>query len=689
MTSRMRKRLVASAGLSLATGSLLSLMFLADFLSTAQLRATDVLFRSRAPERARATVIVGVDQRSYRELLPRHGTMVNWSRALYADAITRLKEAGARVIVLDLFFDAPKPEDHEVAEAIRRAGNVLTPVEAQGPRGADPPPGVAQTFDAFVRPTERIRRSAAGEGFVNVTMDQDGVVRGIPLILETDQEQVPALALAAVSHFVRRPAVLDSPATDTEVFGAGRTIPSTRGARLVINFLGPPWAAGADGSLPIIPFVDILSGAFDRSLVHDKMVLIGLTVRGLDEVSTPTAGEVRMWGVEVLANAIETILGQRYLVQVTAPATIGLIFAMTVLAGLSVAMLRPVRATLVSLGALLLYLMVATVLFDNGLILDLVHPPAALALTFAATLVFRVRTEQAEQRQLRDVMARYLSPSVSQWVLHDPGRLKLGGETRTMTVLFSDVRSFTTLAHGLAPQALVSLLNEYMTAMTEVVFRHDGVLDKYIGDGLMAFWNAPMDQPDHARRACQAALDMIQRVRGLHADWEARGLPKLDLGVGVNTGPMVVGNMGSRERLSYTVLGDTVNVASRLEGLSKEYGVRLVIGEGTRAAAGGAFDYRFLDVVAVKGRAEPLAVHEILGPSGTVDAERKTMLDRFERGVELYRSRRWEEAAEWFREAQRLSPTDGPSSLYLRRCLSLIEQPPPSDWNGVYVATRK
>jgi adenylate cyclase len=286
-------------------------------------------------------------------------------------------------------------------------------------------------------------------------------------------------------------------------------------------------------------------------------------------------------------------------------------------------------------------------------------------------------------------MARYLSPSVSQWVLKDMDRLKLGGETRTMTVLFCDLRGFTTLAHHLDPQALVALLNEYMTAMTEVIFAHDGVLDKYIGDAIMAFWNAPMSQPDHAGRACETALAMLKRLQELQADWERRKVPALDLGIGINTGPMVVGNMGSRNRLAYTVLGDSVNVASRLEGLSKEYGTRIVIGEATRAAAGASFEYRFLDVVAVKGRSEPLAVYEVLSGAGGLEAVRASVLETYRRGIELYRARRWAEASGLFREILERAPGDGPSSLYLRRSLALQASPPPAEWDGTYIAQVK
>ena len=616
MTRSARKRLLVSIALVLAVGALVSASYHLTLFSTAQARSTDFLFKSRAGEQARSTVIVGIDQRSYGELLPQHGALVNWPRALFARALDNLQRADARVIVFDLFFDASKPDDQELVAAITRAGNVLVPVEAQGPKSVDPRPGIAQEFEVLVRPTLAIGAVAAAEGFVNVTTDQDTVVRSLPLFLHDGHEEVPALALAAVAQFVRRRTVIDAPPSIGVVYGAGRAIPLLPSDSMLINYLGSPSSLEREGSFRIIPFVEVLKGTFDNALVRDKIVLIGLTVRGMDEFSTPTTADTRMWGVEVLGNAVETILGQRFLTPASRAATIGTIFLAALLAASLVATLRPALATMGALGVLGVYWVTAGSLFDGGTVLNLIYPPAALLLAFVAALAYRVVFEQAEQRAIRGVMARYLSPSVSQWVLKDPDRLNLGGETREMTVLFCDLRGFTTLAHAMDPQALVSLLNEFMTAMTQVIFRHDGVLDKYIGDAIMAFWNAPMEQPDHARRACAAALDMIGTLRELHADWERRGVPKLELGIGINTGAMVVGNMGSRERLAYTVLGDTVNVASRLEGLSKEYGTRVVIGDATRAAAGDSFAYRFLDVVKVKGRNEPLSVYELVGRAG-------------------------------------------------------------------------
>ena len=616
MTRSARKRLFVSGGLALGVGALLSAAYALNFLATAQVRGADFLFKSRAGERARSTVIVGIDQRSYSYLRRKHGILVNWPRTLYANAFDALRQAGARVAVFDLFFDAIRPEDAQVAAAMRRAGNVIMPVEAQSPKSLDPRPGLAQEFEDFVRPPAVISAAAAAEGFVNVTTDRDTVVRSLPLLLRAGDEELPALALTAVARHVRWTTVIDAPPVPGSVYGAGRTIPVGASDTMLINYLGPPTSPARGGVFTFISFVDVATGTFDRSLVKDKIVLIGLTIRGQDEFATPTTSETRMWGVEVLGNAIETILSQRFLVPVSPAATVGAIFVMALLAALLVAGARPVVAAVSMLGVLGLYLVTAGVLFESGVVLNLVYPPAALLLGFMVTLVYRVIFEQAKQREILGVMARYLSPAVSRWLLDDPERLNLVGESREMTVLFCDLRGFTTLSQTFPPKELVALLNEFMTAMTDVVFSHYGVLDKYIGDGIMAFWGAPMDQPDHAHRACATALDMIETLRGLQADWERRGVPQLEVGVGINTGPMVVGNMGSRKRLAYTVLGDAVNVASRLEGLSKEYGVRVVIGEATRAAAGDAFEYRFLDVVTVAGRSEPLAVYELVSRAG-------------------------------------------------------------------------
>ncbi len=689
LTRNERKRLLASGVPALGVALVLACASLLGLLAATRARVSDLLFAVRPAQAARSTVIVGIDQKSYQALLPRHGPLSAWPRTLYAQALDALGPAGPRVVAFAIFFDASRPDDARLAEAMRRAGNVVVPVVAQGPRAFDPRPGVAQEFEAFARPAATVRSGALDEGLANITTNRDSVVRSLPLLLRAGGEELPSLALTIVAHFTRRPSVLDGKPEPSVVHAAGRSIPVAEHDTMLIDFLGPPSEPDRGGPFRIISFVDVLEGRFDPALVRDHIVLLGPTIRGVDEHATPTTGDTRMWGVEILGNAVETVLHQRFLVPVSPPVTVLLIVLLALLAALVVAAWRPLPAGLAVAAGLALYGTTAALLFERGLVLDLIFPPAALLVSFVAALSSRLVVEQAEQRMVREAMGRYLSPVVSQWVLADPDRLKLGGETREMTVLFSDLRSFTTLAHALHPETLVALLNTYRARMTDVVFRHDGVLAQYAGDAIEAFWNAPMDQADHARRACETALDMVAALEALRPEFERRGWTQLDMGVGINTGSMVVGNMGSKDRLIYTAVGDPVNVASRLEGLSKEYGVRLVVGEATVAAAPRDLVYRFLDLVAVKGRAEPLRCYEVLARAGAFPAAAEHALARYHHALELYRARGWAEALRLLDELGREAPDDGPVALYRRRARALLAQPPPDDWDGVFVSESK
>ncbi|MGH7299554.1 MAG: CHASE2 domain-containing protein [Candidatus Rokuibacteriota bacterium] len=689
LTRNERKRLLASGVPALAVAVVLAAAFLWGLLAASRARVGDLLFAARPAQSARSTVIVGIDQKSYQALLARHGPLSAWPRTLYARALDALGAAAPRVIALAIFFDAPRPEDAALAEAMRRAGNVVLPVVAQGPKAFDPRPGVAQEFETFARPAATVRSGAVDEGLANVTTSRDSVVRSLPLLLRAGGEELPSLALTIVARFTRRPVVLDAPAEAGLVHAAGRSIPVGEHDTMLIDFLGPPSEPGGRGPFRIISFVDVLEGRFDPALIRDRIVLLGPTIRGVDEHATPTTGDTRMWGVEILGNAVETVLYQRYLLPASPPVTVLLIGLMSLLAALVVAAWRPLPAGLAVAGGLALYGTAAALLFERGVVLDLIYPPAALLIGFAVALSSRLVLEQAEQRMVREAMGRYLSPVVSQWVLADPDRLRLSGETREMTVLFSDLRQFTTLAHALPPETLVGLLNTYRAEMADVVFRHDGVLAQYAGDAIEAFWNAPMDQADHARRACETALDMVAALERLRPRFEAGGWTQLDLGVGINTGQMVVGNMGSKDRLIYTAVGDPVNVAARLEGLSKEYGVRVVVGEATVAAAPETFAYRLLDLVAVKGRAEPLRCYEVLARAGTLAPAAQERLERYHQAIDLYRSRRWAEALRLLDAIGRETPTDGPVALYRRRARALLTNPPSEDWDGVFVAETK
>jgi adenylate cyclase len=316
------------------------------------------------------------------------------------------------------------------------------------------------------------------------------------------------------------------------------------------------------------------------------------------------------------------------------------------------------------------------------------YPVLAIILTHVAISVQHYVVEEGEKRKIRNAFGLYLSPSFARLVSERPEMLALGGEKRDLTVLFSDIRGFTTISEGLEPERLVEILNEYLGAMTDIVFHHDGTLDKYIGDAIMAVWGAPVPQADHAARACQTALGMIARLGELDAEWKARGLPVFDIGIGLNTGPMVVGNMGSARRLSYTVIGDNVNLGSRLEGLNKMYGSRIIASETTVQAAGAAVVARELDLVRVKGKLLPVRIFELLAPDGE-RARWASVVERFEAGLRAYRQREWEQAIVTFGAILEERPDDGPARLYVARCRKMLETPPAPEWDGVTVMDAK
>jgi adenylate cyclase len=638
MTDPIRNRLLVSGGLALAIGALLAAAYQFSFFSTAQLRSTDFLFIPREGERARSTVIVGIDQRSSREVLAQHGAMVSWPRTYYARAVDVLAQAGARVIVLDFFLFAPRPEDPELIAAMRGAGNVITPVEAQGPKILRPSPGVAQEFDVVARPTPAIKEAGAAEGLVNVRTDQDAVIRTLPLLLRVGDADIPSMALTAVARFIRRPTVVDAPAEADQVHAAGRTIPVVDGGNLWINFLGPPSGSEKLPAFPVLSFVDVLNGSFDRALVKDKIVLIGLTIRGLDEFSTPTTSQGRMWGVEVLANAIETIVGERYLVPASRNVTIGLIFLMALSASALVVIVRPFLAALGVLGLVALYLLAAILLFDHGTVLNLVYPLGAAPLAFAGSMVYRVIYEQAEQARLEaqrailmQLFSRHVSKEIAEAIWQHREQFLTHGRLRSqqvmVTVLFTDLKGFTPISEKLDPQGLIDWLNMYMEKMSQFVIDHGGVIDDFAGDSIKADFGTPVPRTTEAEiaqdavNAVNCALVMEWEMRRLNIEWVKQGLPTVGMRVGINTGPAVAGSLGGTQRMKYTTIGDTVNIASRLESFDKEgedeyfaqSPCRILISDTTLQYLGDQFITKPIGDVSLKGKGRKITVHRVLG----------------------------------------------------------------------------
>jgi adenylate cyclase len=497
-----------------------------------------------------------------------------------------------------------------------------------------------------------------------------------------------ALPLSLATLRVARPEVnlalrLEQFGVDSVRFGT-TVIPVAEDGQMLINYRGP------GRTFPHYSASKILAGEVPPEKLRGKIVLLGITAKAVQDIRV-TPFDAVFPGVEIHANVIDNILHEQFIHQPKwlVLLDVGAICALAFVMGIAMRFLRGIAAA-VMVALLIAADLIGTqwLFVTHGIPLTIVYALLAISVTYAAIAVEHYLTEERERRKMRKALELYLSPSMAHIVSEQPGKLKLGGDKRELTVFFSDIRGFTTISEGLAPEVLVELLNVYLGEMTDIIFRHDGMLDKYIGDAVMAVWGAPLPQNDHVPRACHAALQMVARLRELNEEWKPRGWPRIDIGAGLNTGPMVFGNLGSEQHLSLTVMGDNVNLGSRLEGLNKLYGTNIIAAEETVRAAGSEFVSRELDLVRVKGKNLPVRIFELLGTSNGSD-QWASLIERFNAGLEAFREQRWEDAQETFAAVLKDRPTDGPARLYMARCQAMMATPPGPGWDGVTVMDTK
>jgi adenylate cyclase len=672
--------------------------------------------------------VVDIDEASIREI-----GQWPWARTEIATLVDRLRELGALSIAFDVVFSEPdRTSLKTAAEQLTRAGaNVSLPAGtldndavlaasfAQGGVTAGfvltnenetvpPPPkagfafagtdpsGYLLNFQGSLANIPALNEAATGFGFFSFPPSRDGIVRVVPLLARSHEQNYPALSIEALrvafgaSSFVVR---------GTGASGEADTGQPAMTALKVGDFEIPTGAQGdfrvyfsglkSMARVSAVQLLDPAKAAQFAEGISGRVVLIGTSAVGLrDLVSTPVAASLP--GVEVHAEIIDQIVTGEYLTRPDwAPgAEMAAAILLTLILLGAVLSFGPILGAVAAVLVILAAVAASWLAFANGhLVLDPILPSiSVLSVYIVATAVLLLLTDR-ERQFVRRAFQQYLAPAMVERLAEDPATLTLGGETREITILFSDIRGFTSLSERMDPQQITSLLNRFLTPMTDVLLQSGATIDKYIGDAIMCFWNAPLTTADHPRRACLAAVSMLKALEELNEREEVT----IKIGVGLNTGACCVGNLGSEQRFSYSAIGDSVNVAARVEGLTKQYGLPILITENTSVHASGLALLE-VDLVRVVGRAEPIAIFTLLGDEAHALAPEFTSLFAAHSGMLAhYRSGAFAEAADAAMRARKLAPNSLHAlyDVYAKRIATLLESPPAQPWDGVFMALEK
>lgn len=689
---------------------------------------TDRLFEIRGPIAIQDTtvVIVTISQQADEAIRYKYP----WPTRLYAKLIENLNKAGAKAIGIDVIFDQPDnynaANDSIFAAALSKYDNVVLAanlIKAEKSRGG----GGISKYRTLVEPNSVLSSSPGYHpGLVTMPADMDEEIRRYYLQLAFNNKTYSAMALQLLKIYNGWEAPKAGSKNNLFYFGTYK-IPKYDRHTMAINYFGPAdifpqysFETVIDDSTILLEaetadfqfntFSDPNFGLLQSGVFKDKIVLIGATMKELHDFhATPFATAGNRPGVTIHANALQTILTGNY-IQYATPwlNLILLIFSLLL-------MMTATRLTKgfwsLSIFVLLSFGIVAMSLISFikfNFIINATGPLIALTVGYLSTLSYEYVTEQREKKRIHSMFASYLAPAVVDEMIASGKNPQLGGDEIYMTAFFSDIQSFSTFSEKLKPHQLVTLINEYLTAMTDIITDEGGTLDKYIGDAIVAFFGAPVAFDDHANRACVISLRMQKRLHELTKKWQSDGekWPELVLHmrnrIGINTGTMITGNMGSTQRFNYTVMGDAVNLAARCESGAKNYGVyTMVTGETKKQAEkyGDSCVFRFLDKIIVKGKTKPVEVFEILGLKVDISPETLNCKRLFEQAVERYKNRNWEEAISLFEEANKLEASvpdskkplvqTNPSLVYLERCKYMKKNPPGSSWDGIYEMTRK
>lgn len=634
-----------------------------QFLEAFEAKSYDLRFKSlRGSLPATPEIgIIKIDDKSIAEL-----GRFPWSRTQYVDLLNRLSSAGVKAVLFDIIFSESESQsaDTAFAVAVKRAGNV----------------GLAVAFDLdknnlVVKSTHTlgpIEQGAMGVGHINFVPEEDGVNRRNQLLVDVDGKQYASLGLLGAEMAMGAKALPGS----FKINMGDKVIPVDADNRMWINYMGPP------NNYTSFSFTDIVHGRVNPEMLKGKVLFLGATALGVYDMRvTPFSGNTP--GVEVHATIADNIISGRFirrtglesLFDITLILLLGLLsFYLTKRLGFYVAF--PATLLLSSI-----YIWFTFWMFTQGHWVSMIYPPLAVIFSLLIGGSFRYLVLERSARELRSIFSSYHSDKLVARLEQDPEAAKIGGDNKDVTILFTDIKDFTSFSEQHTPQEVVARLNEYLGAMVQVIEEYDGYVDKFIGDGIMAYWGAPLAQENHAKLAIACVHAMKTTMKKLCTKWLEEGVEPFYIRAGVQSGEVVAGNVGLLgKKMEYTVIGDTVNQAARLETSAKYYGVGALVGENTYLRTCDDFSYRELDKIRMVGKQVPITVYELTG----IKSEANNLNAQFAVALTIYRSCRWEEAEKNFSSILHAFPADKPSAIYLERCQYFIQNPVATDWDGVF-----
>jgi len=673
-----------------------------------ELKWIDINFSLRGKkEPSNDMVIVEISDQSFKEL-----GRYPFPRSYYAKLVENLNKAGAKLIIFDIeFTEASLPEEDELlAESAAKYGDVIFAGKLIKQKIGD------SVQKSILKPISDITKQNIDWGLVGISLDPDGFVRQYNLFATFYGEKYYSLDIKALQFLIKNkiksePEIINS----TNKFQVGHYIfPKYSANTAFINYYGPAYTFSVysmDTVLDDEKFTtfneqefDIEFNTFDEYLsqktFQDKIVFVGAAAEELHDLfATPfySYGDERklMPGVEIHANFLEMVLHNDCITSFSfLYFLIGLVILIFVINFIFQVVRKPIVNIILSVVLIIVYLYFVYHLFSvKNILINATEFPTGILISFLGNLVYQYYLGRKEKRFIKNAFQHYLSPSIIKQLTENPGMLKLGGEEKVLTAFFSDIAGFSTISEKLTPEELVNLLNEYLTDMADIILKYGGTVDKFEGDAIIAFFGAPVSFEDHAKKACLVSIEMQQRLAELREKWShEKHWPKLvhnmKVRMGLNTGPMVVGNMGSRTRMDYTMMGDSVNLASRLEGANKQYGTYNMISEFTYEAAKDFIEVRELDMIRVVGRSKPVRVYELLCKKGELPEKERVLYNLFAEGLVLYRKKLWDDAIKKFEEALKIQD-DEPCKKYIERCKQYKLRLPSKDWDGVFTLITK